>query len=55
MNSIRTNKGTRPNGVPAGIKKEKKASLCLIVESIVTPIKIVKLIPNDTIIEVVIV
>ena len=53
INSISTSKGTNPNGVPLGIKKAKKPTWCLYNPNIVTPMNIVKLRPNDTIIEVV--
>ena len=54
-NSIKTNNGTKANGVPEGTKKEKNANLCIDNPKIVTAIKIVKDKPIDTIIEVVIV
>lgn len=47
-NSIKTNKGTKANGVPTGIKKEKNLIPCIEKAKIVTPIKIVKLKPKDT-------
>ena len=53
--SINTNKGTKAKGVPEGTKKEKKCNLCLNTANNVTPIKIVKLNPIDTIIDVAIV
>ena len=39
--SIKTNNGTKASGVPLGTKKEKKCNLCMLKESIVTPIKII--------------
>jgi hypothetical protein len=51
-NSIRTNNGTNAKGVPEGTKKAKKCNLCLYRAKIVTPMKIVKLSPIDTIIDV---
>jgi hypothetical protein len=52
INSIKTNKGTKAKGVPAGTKKEKKCNLCLANPKIVTPINIVTLRPNETITDV---
>ena len=49
INSIKTNRGTKANGVPVGIKKEKNLIPCIDKAKIVTPIKIVKLKPKDTI------
>ena len=40
MTSIATNKNTKPNGVPAGIKKPKNPNPCFWKPIIVTPIKI---------------
>ena len=54
-NSIKTNKGTKANGVPEGTKNEKKCNLWIDKANIVTAIKIVKDKPIDTIIDVVIV
>lgn len=53
INSINTNNGTIPNGVPAGTKNEKKCTPCRYSPKIVTPKKIVKLRPIETMIEVV--
>jgi hypothetical protein len=53
INSISTSNGTIPIGVPAGTKYEKKCTPCRYNPRIVTPKKIVKLRPIDTIIEVV--
>ena len=53
INSISTSNGTIPIGVPAGTKYEKKCTPCRYSPRIVTPKKIVKLRPIDTMIEVV--
>ena len=53
--SIKTNKGTKANGVPEGTKYEKKCNLWIDNPKIVTAIRIVKDKPIETIIEVVIV
>ena len=55
MNSIKTSKGTKPNGVPDGTKKLKNLTLCIDNPNIVTPISIVNDKPIETIIDVVIV
>ena len=43
MNSIRTNKGTKGKGQPAGTKREKKTKPCFWKPNIVAPRTIVKL------------
>ena len=43
MNSINTNKGNRPYGQPAGTKREKNSSPCLLNPKIVAPNTTVKL------------
>ena len=43
MISIKTSKGNRAIGVPAGTKREKNFKPCLLKPSIVAPITIVKL------------
>ncbi len=43
MNSINTNKGSRPKGQPEGTKREKNFSPCLLKPKIVAPKTIVKL------------
>ena len=50
-NSINTNKGTKASGVPDGTKKLKNLVLCIDKPKIVTPIRIVKDKPIETIIE----
>jgi hypothetical protein len=49
INSIKTNKGSKPNGHPAGTNKEKNSKPCLCRPSIVAPRTIVKLIENVSI------
>ena len=46
MHSIRTNKGNNPRGQPAGTKREKNLSPCLLKPKIVAPKTIVKLSEN---------
>ena len=43
INSIKTNKGSKPNGHPEGTNKEKNLSPCLLNPKIVAPSTIVKL------------
>lgn len=43
INSIKTNKGNKANGQPAGTNKEKNLSPCLLKPSIVAPNTTVKL------------
>lgn len=43
MNSINTSKGNKPNGQPAGTKREKNFTPCLLSPNIVAPNTIVKL------------
>ena len=43
MNSINTNKGNKPNGQPAGTKREKNSKPCLLNPRIVAPNTTVKL------------
>ena len=46
INSISTSKGNRPKGQPAGTKREKNLSPCLLKPKIVAPKTIVKLSEN---------
>ena len=46
MNSIKTNKGNKAKGQPAGTNKEKNFNLCIAIPNIVAPITTVKLIEN---------
>jgi hypothetical protein len=46
INSIKTNKGKRASGVPAGTNNEKNSNPCFLNPSIVAPKTIVKLIEN---------
>ena len=46
MNSINTNKGNKPNGQPAGTKREKNFNPCLLKPKKVAPNTTVKLIEN---------
>ena len=43
MNSIKTSSGSKPNGHPAGTKREKNFSPCLLNPNIVAPNTTVKL------------
>jgi hypothetical protein len=43
MNSIKTNRGNKPNGQPAGTKSEKNLNPCLLSPNIVAPSTTVKL------------
>lgn len=52
-NSIKTNKGTKPSGVPAGTKYEKNLIPWSLTAKIVTPKKIVTDNPKQTITELV--
>lgn len=52
-NSINTNNGTNPNGVPAGTKNEKNLIPCLVRLKIVTPRNTVTDIPRQHITELV--
>jgi hypothetical protein len=49
MNSIKTNKGNKPNGQPEGTNNEKNFKACIWNPNIVAPITTVKLIENVTI------
>ena len=46
INSIKTNKGTKPNGQPAGTNKEKNFKPCSLNPNIVAPNTTVKLSEN---------
>jgi hypothetical protein len=46
INSINTNKGSKPNGQPDGTNNEKNFKECIWKPNIVAPITIVKLIEN---------
>lgn len=46
INSIKTSKGNRPKGQPAGTNKEKNFKLCFVKPKIVAPKTTVKLIKN---------
>ena len=46
INSINTNKGSKPNGQPDGTNNEKNLRECIWKPNIVAPITIVKLIEN---------
>ena len=46
MNSIKTSKGNKPNGQPAGTNNEKNFNPCFWKPKIVAPITIVKLRAN---------
>lgn len=46
INSIKTNKGNKPKGQPAGTNKEKNFNPCLLNPNIVAPNTTVKLIEN---------
>jgi hypothetical protein len=46
MNSINTNKGSKPSGHPEGTNKEKNLKSCIKNPRIVAPITTVKLIEN---------
>jgi len=46
MNSIRTNKGNKPNGQPAGTNKEKNFNPCSLNPNTVAPNTTVKLSEN---------
>jgi hypothetical protein len=46
MNSIKTNKGNKPNGQPEGTNNEKNFKACIWNPNIVAPITTVKLIEN---------
>jgi hypothetical protein len=46
MNSIKTNKGNKPNGQPEGTNNEKNFRACIWNPNIVAPITTVKLIEN---------
>ena len=46
MNSIKTNKGNKANGQPAGTNKEKKSKPCFLNPTIVAPSTMVKLRDN---------
>jgi len=43
MNSIKTSRGNRPKGQPAGTNKEKNSNPCLLSPNIVAPSTTVKL------------
>src|ERR1700734_1344061 len=46
INSIKTNRGNKPKGQPAGTNNEKNSKPCLLNPSIVAPNTTVKLIEN---------
>jgi len=49
INSIITNRGNKPNGQPAGTKREKNFRACVWKPKIVAPITMVKLIEKANI------